>query len=464
MKRLLPESLSSRLILVFVGNLLLSFVLIGTIVCYFTSLSREKLNALIFEDQFKDLIHAIQRDEDGNFRSFHMVSDRAWLFSASTKDLQYRVLDEHGRVLYSSVPGGRPLAPDGAFLGVTPASFDITVDGITQHIRTHYFSPSPSDARRYAIQMGMSDRILSIMQQHFTRPITRGSAIILTALALLFILMSTIAFFTVRRMLRPLEDISRIASGISTRHLQQRLPLEGTPVELHTLLHSFNDALERLEKGFNEQQDFLAATAHELKTPLALLRGEIELAEDLESRPLLLEDIDQISRHVHQLLNLAEVREQRNFHMEEFDLSIIVRDVSEYLNRQADRAGVSLRLVNLVPRILRLDRSATFVLLKNLTENAIQHSPPGKTVSLCLGEDDLRVVDEGNGILPQDLPHLFDRFWRSASRRSAGGAGIGLTICQEVARAQGWKLTAENQRSGATFFIRFGPAIPSTPD
>lgn len=454
MKKILPNSLSSRLILVFVAYLLVSFVLIALTVCYFTNLSAEKRNSFSFDEQFKIVSSGLEFDPAGKLTGFHLRDDKAWIYSVSETDLQYRILGSKGQVLFSSVANGSALMPDTPSLGGALRNFDIHRGTVIQHVRSQVYPPQSAHAQ-YTIQIGMSDRMLAAMQLRFTHPISQGALIILVILTVLFLAMSAIAFVTVRRMLKPLQDISTIAAQISPRHLQQRLPLEHVPCELTPLLQALNDALERLEKGFNEQQEFLATTAHELKTPLALLRGELELADDLASRELLLGDIDRISRHVHQLLNLAEVREVRNFQFEDYDISLVVRDVAQYLQRQADRAGVSLRLINILPRLMRMDRSAIFVLLKNLTENAIQHSTTGNTVFICMGEHDLRVIDEGTGIPEDNLPQLFNRFWRSASRRSAGGAGLGLTICQEVASAHGWKLAVENQIVGAAFFVRF---------
>jgi signal transduction histidine kinase len=456
MPRILPNSLSSRLILVFVGYLLVSFVLIALTVCYFTSLSTEKRNAFTFDEQFRIVASGLQYGPSGRPEGFRLGGDKGWIYSVSPKDLQYRIIDGQDRVIFSSVPDAPALVPTGPSLGSALQHFDILQDASVQHVQTRKFPrANNSTAPEYTIQIGMSDRMLAAMQLRFTHPISQGAFIILVILTVLFLAMSAIAFVTVRRMLKPLQDVSAIAKQISTRHLQQRLPLDRTPQELQPLLEAFNEALGRLEKGFNEQQEFLATTAHELKTPLALLRGEIELADEMASRELLLGDIDRISRHVHQLLNLAEVRELRNFQFDYYDISIVIKDVARYLQRQADLAGVAIRLVNILPRLMRVDRSAIFVLLKNLTENAIQHSPRDSTIFICLGEQDLRVIDEGEGVPPENLTQLFTRFWRSPSRRSAGGAGLGLSICQEVASAHEWTLGVENQNIGTAFFVRF---------
>ena len=115
------------------------------------------------------------------------------------------------------------------------------------------------------------------------------------------------------------------------------------PRELRPLIRAFNEALDRLQKGYQVQQEFLASAAHELKTPLALIRGQVELSESPD-RDLLLGDIDRMARQVHQLLHLAEVSEARNFQMAALDLGAVAAEATTFLQRLAQRAGVHLEL------------------------------------------------------------------------------------------------------------------------
>jgi signal transduction histidine kinase len=205
------------------------------------------------------------------------------------------------------------------------------------------------------------------------------------------------------------------------------------------------------------QQEFLASAAHELKTPLALIRGQVELSQS-EDRELLLGDIDRMARQVHQLLHLAEVSESRNFQMAETDLGASAAEAVDFLQRLAQRADVrlELRAADALPT-RRADRGAVFVLLKNLIENAIQHSPRGAVVTVEVRANGLAVRDEGAGIPPEHLSELFKRFWRGAARRDTG-AGLGLAICHEVALAHGWSLEARNGAVGAEFVVSFDAA------
>jgi len=233
------------------------------------------------------------------------------------------------------------------------------------------------------------------------------------------------------------------------------------------MVDAFNQALDRLERGYRVQQDFLASAAHELKTPLALIRAQVELdgSNGKADRQALLRDIDFMARQVHQLLQLAEVSEPRNYVFEPVDVESVAGEVTGYLGRLAERRAVRLELdlsAPAGPQPLQADRSALFILLKNLVENALQHTPAGAVVRVKADADGLSVQDEGSGIADEHLPKLFTRFWRGPQRRDEG-AGLGLAICQEIAAAHGWALSARNGGDcGAVFSLRFGaPAQPT---
>ncbi len=162
-----------------------------------------------------------------------------------------------------------------------------------------------------------------------------------------------------------------------------------------------------------------------------------------------------MARQVHQLLHLAEVSESGNFKMAEIDLGAAAAEAATFLQRLAQRGNVhlDLRVAEAIPP-RRADRATVFVLLKNLIENAIQHSPSGAVVTVDVRENGISVRDEGEGIPPAHLSELFKRFWRGAARRDTG-AGLGLAICQEIALAHGWSLVARNGTVGAEFLVSF---------
>jgi two-component system sensor histidine kinase QseC len=224
------------------------------------------------------------------------------------------------------------------------------------------------------------------------------------------------------------------------------------PAEVVPLIDAFNAALARVERGYQLQQEFLATAAHELKTPLTLMRGQLEL-DGVADRALLLKDVERMSRQVHQLLNLTECSEQHNYVFDQLDANPEVADAAVQLQRLASRRSVRIDVVrSAMPMPLQADRSALFVLLKNLLENAILHSSAGTDIRVIVGDGRILVQDQGCGIPEADLPMLFQRFWRGAHRRDEG-AGLGLAICHEIALAHGWRLSARNAFGGAEFAV-----------
>jgi len=374
--------------------------------------------------------------------------DTSWVYGTASHDWKYRVVDGRGVALLSSDAGAPALAPAGAAFDGTRERFDIVADGLPMHVVTQ--AQSRGD-RPYWIQVAISDRAGKLFSGAMVGPILQN-ALVIAAIALLLFAGGVQAML--HHLLLPLRRASDAASRISPRSLETRLSEAAMPRELQPLIRAFNEALDRLQQGYRVQQEFLAAAAHELKTPLALIRGQVELSAS-EDRELLLGDIDRMARQVHQLLHLAEVSESHNFRMTELDLGAVAGEAVDFLQRLAQRAGVRIDLWvadALAPR--RADRGALFVLLKNLIENAIQHSPRGAVVTVEVRANGLSVRDAGAGIPEQHLSELFKRFWRGDARRDTG-AGLGLAICHEVALAHGWTLEARNGSVGAEFVVSF---------
>jgi len=131
----------------------------------------------------------------------------------------------------------------------------------------------------------------------------------------------------------------------------------------------------------------------------------------------------------------------------------VADEAASYLQRMAEAAGVRLTVSATENIEWKADRGALFTLLKNLLENAIQHAPASTTVDVEVQSDALSVRDWGPGLDPAQLPLLFERFWRAAHRRDHG-AGLGLSICQEIALAHGWRLTVERAEPGLRFRLK----------
>jgi signal transduction histidine kinase len=285
-------------------------------------------------------------------------------------------------------------------------------------------------------------------------PVAQRSA--LTTLGVALAVFSGVVFLIMRRTFHQLRRVGDAAAVIEPHNLSHRLSVQGVPTEVAPLVEEFNVVLDRLEKGFRVQQEFLATAAHELKTPITVMRAQLEV-EGVANRNALLKDLDQMARQVQQLLMLAEASEGQNYTMTDVDIAEIARSAMEQLFRLADARHVSLDLEVSAPAIVSADPGATFVLVRNLLENAIHHAPSGTGVCVEVQLGAIVVRDAGPGIDPADLPELFKRFWRGKHRRDQG-AGLGLAICLEIATRHGWSIVAGNRDPGAEFAVRFAGA------
>jgi two-component system, OmpR family, sensor histidine kinase QseC len=452
-RMLLPmRNLAFRLIVTFVASLLL---LIMAINVYIFVLNPNVLLNRIMEEQVNNFISSVHFDERGSPAGLHLDVDSEWIYSEFQKDLFYQIVDVSGMVLVASGSSRIAFSPDGKVFDPSVEKFHFMHNGLRLYAVNQPLQYADSD---YYLQVATSDRLLDIFEFANIRPIFH-TALAISLISL--VLVSGIVVVTIKYMLKPLRDASQIASSISPSNLQGRLPIDKVPTELEPLIHAFNAALERLENGYKVQQELLATTAHELKTPLTLIRGEIEMSDGLESRDMLLSDIDQITRQVHQLLHLAEVRESHNYQLQVVEVNEVVSEVIIYLARFAKANGVAIDHMYTSDQIyVSADRSALFILIKNLIENSINHSPQGAAVSVRMGAKFMEVRDQGCGVLEEHFPLLFNKFWR-APMQQGGGAGLGLAICKEITQTHKWEISASNTGHGASFRVSF-TAVDST--
>jgi heavy metal sensor kinase len=241
--------------------------------------------------------------------------------------------------------------------------------------------------------------------------------------------------------LTPLERFAAAARTIDAANLQQRLPVRGTGDELDEVAHAFNDTLARVEDAVGEMRQFSTALAHELRTPIAALRGEIELAamkpgateEQRESAASQLEELDKLKRLIDQLLTLARAESgQIPLAQVRVELAPLVESIVEQLEPVAQAQGLALAAdIAAQPAVLG-DAAWIERLLLNLLDNAFKFTPASGTVTVRLSESGaeavLEVRDTGVGMAADVVPHVFERFYRGDPARSAGGFGVGLGL------------------------------------
>jgi two-component system sensor histidine kinase MprB len=260
--------------------------------------------------------------------------------------------------------------------------------------------------------------------------------------------------------LRPVGTLAATVREVSaTRDLNQRIPVSGSD-ELASLAADFNAMLAALDESRQAQQQLIADASHELRTPLTAHRANIELLArpdlpDERRQPVLdaaVRGLEELSTLVGDLIQAARNGKSVDAR-EPLALDALAAGVVERARHRAPGLRFESRLEphRVVGSRARVERA-----LDNVLDNAIKWSPPGGTVDVRLVEGTLTVRDHGPGIPEADLPHVFDRFYRSASARAMPGSGLGLAIVKQTVDDHGGSITAANaDGDGAVFTLRF---------
>jgi signal transduction histidine kinase len=262
---------------------------------------------------------------------------------------------------------------------------------------------------------------------------------------LIFLLLIDVIIF--RRVLRPLVAVSEQARFISPQRTGVRLGVEGLPVEVSPLVIAVNNALDRLEAGYRAQRDFSSDAAHELRTPLAILRTKIEARKDKEQNADLLAAVDHMSHVVTQLLQLTEADQFALSAGDRADLNEIAMSVIAMLAPLAIDRKREIELLGSDTSVwVYGHRTLIFRALRNLVENALRFAPERSTVEVSVTLDGkLSVSDQGPGITDAEKELVFQRFWRR-DRQTAGNTGLGLAIVRRIAELHEANLTIEDVR------------------
>ena len=270
-----------------------------------------------------------------------------------------------------------------------------------------------------------------------------------------------IGLLLVRRVVVPLGEVIAAARLVATGNLSARVTASG-PSDLRLLSDSFNHMAESLEKNDRERRELLAVIAHELRTPLSVMRGRLEgivdgiYPADGAHIAAVLEETYLMERLVEdlRLLALAEAR-QLHFDPRPVQLDELARQVVDLFAAEAEEKNIGLDLqVDRPVAAIEADAQRLVQALGNLVSNALRYVPEGRHVSIWVsqsaGQVCIKVSDDGPGVAEADLPHIFDRFWRSepSRARSSGGTGLGLAIAKELVEAQGGTITARNYPTG----------------
>ena len=252
----------------------------------------------------------------------------------------------------------------------------------------------------------------------------------------LFLLMLVVSALVIKRSLRPLTRAADAAARLDPRDHHMRLPTEALPKEVAELVGTINTSLEHLQTVFEDQRQFLATAAHELRTPLAVLTLQLDRLSG-PTLPALRADVEHMTRLVNQLLLVARLDALPSPRWETVDLAAVAKAVVSRLAPLAAVQHRSLEVVDDGASVCRADADMLSDALRNLIENAIRHASADTTVRVTAGPGPrLAVDDAGPGIPAADRERLRQRFWRSP-RRTEAGAGLGLFIVGKVVAAHG---------------------------
>ena len=261
--------------------------------------------------------------------------------------------------------------------------------------------------------------------------------------------------------LRLLVEASAQAARIGPTAVSQRLTETGMPDEVLGLVRAINRALDRLEEGYKEQKAFIADAAHELRTPIAIMTTHMDILPDFEGKEALKEELGGMKRLVNQLLDNARIEALRIKPGEAADLNALALDVAAFIAPCAIRRGKTLEVSRTrLPALVNGSYDYLFRAVRNLVENAIEHTPAGTAVFIGIEHPaKLSVSDRGPGIPPAEREAIFRRFWQGRRDRG-GGAGLGMAIISRTVAAHGGTIEiTDREGGGATFTVTFPPFV-----
>jgi heavy metal sensor kinase len=284
---------------------------------------------------------------------------------------------------------------------------------------------------------------------------------LLLGVGLLSLLAGFAGYFLAARALAPIDKITNTAHRISSEDLSARLNLPDHGDEVSRLANTFDKMLARIESGFVRERQFTADASHELRTPLTVMQtilgfireGERPAQEYRQALDDLAEETNRLQGLVEDLLQLARGERGVDLNREEIDLALLLADVADSLRPLAENKRLEL-ICDLPPSlVVSGDTDQLIRLIVNLLDNAIKYTENG-SITLSAHESEryavIEVADTGIGILPEHMPHIFERFYTVEPSRSSGGTGLGLSIARQIVQAHGGRLEVQSEAGRGT--------------
>lgn len=366
-----------------------------------------------------------------------------------------RVSDGKGQILYEFGPRrDLPVASETSFATLRDPSSDSSI--------RVYTSPIVEDQRTIAtVQIAES---LEDVEDTLQRLLLT----LIVSVPLLVVVAGGGGYLLAGRALAPVDRITRTARRISAEGLSERLHLPDTGDEVGRLASTLDEMLGRLDESFQRERQFTADASHELRTPLAAMQAILgvtrEKRRSVEEYERALADLagetDRLRTLTGRLLELAQGDSSTRSRRETMDLSRLLLDVTESLLPLVESKGLAIQCRAPAGLTLMGDRDDLVRLFVNLLDNAIKYTEVGR-IEVTAGRDGtgvwVRVADTGMGIPPDQLPHIFDRFYRVDRSRRSGGAGLGLAIARDIAQSHGGTIEVGSEVGEGTVLVVYLP-------
>lgn len=410
--------------------------------------------------------------KDGTFLKIAQPLVSGEAYDPKLTTVEVRILDPKGTLLLGS-PGSENAPPvqrhtlEDALKG--DATYD-TVEGAGADGRQYLL-------RTYTTPATQEGRTLFIVQTyrslyHTDFALTKLSSMMWVLVPLIVIFTGAVGMVFARMALAPVHGMTKTIRQITAENLRLRITRPDTRDEIRELADMFNEMLERLEDSFDSQKRFIQDVSHELKTPLTIIKGELEVAlkkarsakEYAEILHSNLEETDKIARIVENLLTLAKFDNREvPLNFSRVELKPLLEDLARDLASVAAsrQLAVSVSAAGGGPAV-EADGDQLRRAFLNILDNAVKYTGPGGKIKAETGESAgrafVRISDNGHGIPAKDLPHIFKRFYRADDSRSSAGFGLGLAIARSIIDAHGASIDVESAEGGGTSFtVTFPP-------
>lgn len=470
-----PRSIRGRLITLYVVTLSLIFVCFGGYVYwsfqqYLVHALQRTLLRRAHQIASTILVQMPQKGED------YVSSEIKARYAPELNERIIRITDQTGRTIYASQNAdglARPAAI--AFRGAKAETKPVDREErppSRERLQVVAIGYRLGNGTSYIVEVGTSENDIFSALVRLLVTLSLGFPVFIG-------LTSIVAYHLLGRALRPVDEIVKSAERITLQNLSRRLPVPETGDEVERLSLALNRMIQRLDESFQLASRFTADASHELRTPLTIMRGELEAL--LQERRLtddqtaqigsVLEESERLTQIVEGLLLMSRLEAgESQMSKDPVDFTALVSSTTEQMTPLADDKPVSLvceagRSVMVEANEVRLKQ-----VVVNLLDNAIKYTPEGGKIIVHVTAEPswavLEVRDNGIGISPEALPHVFERFFRSEQiqARKARGTGLGLSMVHSIVESHGGKVEVESRENhGAIFRVRL-PCLGPPPD